>query len=66
MQAETSIRDLQAEIESLLRRKEPVVVRRLRRMAITDTNIRKIFGVGMEELFQVLAEKLGYEIASGQ
>ncbi len=66
MQAETSIRDLQAEIESLLRRKEPVVVRRLRRMAITDSNIRKIFGIGMEELFQVLAEKLGYEIASSQ
>lgn len=65
MQAETSIRNLQDEIDVLLRRREPVVIRRLRKMAITDANIRKIFGISMEELFQALADKLGYEIASG-
>ena len=63
---ETSIRDLQAEIELLLRRREPLVVKKLRKMAVTDANIRKLFGMSMEELFQVLADKLGYMIASDQ
>jgi hypothetical protein len=46
----------------MLRRREPVLLRRLRRIAITDANIRRLFGVSMEELFNILAEKLGYEI----
>jgi hypothetical protein len=57
-----TVKDLQAEIDTMLRRREPVLLRRIRRIAITDTNIRRLFGVSMEELFNILAEKLGYEV----
>lgn len=56
------MRDLQAEIDHMLLRREPVIPRRLRRIAITESNIRRLFGMTMEELFQLLAEKLGYRI----
>ena len=63
-QTDMTVKDLQAEIDTMLRRHEPVLLRRLRRIAITDVNIRRLFGVTMEELFSILAEKLGYEIKS--
>lgn len=56
------MKDLQAEIDLMLLRREPLVERRLRRIAITESNIRRLFGMTMEELFNVLVEKLGYEI----
>ncbi len=62
VESETTLKELQAEIDTMLRRREPVLLRRLRRLAITETNIHKLFGVSMEELFNILAEKLGYEI----
>jgi len=62
VQSDMTVKDLQAEIDTMLRRHEPVLLRRLRRIAITDVNIRRLFGVTMEELFNILAEKLGYEI----
>ena len=62
VETDMSVKDLQAEIDTMLRRREPVLLRRLRRIAITDANIRRLFGVSMEELFNILAEKLGYEI----
>jgi len=62
VQTDMTVKDLQAEIDTMLRRREPVLLRRLRRIAITDANIRRLFGVTMEELFSILAEKLGYEI----
>jgi hypothetical protein len=61
-QTDMTVKDLQAEIDTMLRRREPVLLRRIRRIAITDANIRRLFGVSMEELFNILAEKLGYEI----
>jgi hypothetical protein len=61
-QTDMTVKDLQAEIDTMLRRREPVLLRRIRRIAITDTNIRRLFGVSMEELFNILAEKLGYEV----
>jgi len=64
VQTVMTVKDLQAEIDTMLRRREPVLLRRLRRIAITDANIRRLFGVSMEELFNILAEKLGYEIKS--
>jgi hypothetical protein len=64
VQSDMTVKDLQAEIDTMLRRHEPVLLRRLRRIAITDVNIRRLFGVTMEELFSILAEKLGYEIKS--
>jgi hypothetical protein len=64
VQTDMTVKDLQAEIDTMLRRREPVLLRRLRRIAITDANIRRLFGVSMEELFNILAEKLGYEIKS--
>jgi len=64
VQAETTVKDLQEEIDHMLRRREPLVLRNLRRIAITDANIRKLFGVSMEELFRILAEKLGYEVTT--
>jgi len=64
VQTDMTVKDLQAEIDTMLRRREPVLLRRLRRIAITDANIRRLFGVSMEELFNILAEKLGYEIRS--
>ena len=62
VQSDMTVKDLQAEIDTMLRRHEPVLLRRLRRIAITDVNIRRLFGVSTEELFNILAEKLGYEI----
>jgi len=62
VETDMTVKDLQAEIDTMLRRREPVLLRRLRRIAITDANIRRLFGVSMEELFNILAEKLGYEI----
>lgn len=62
VETDMSVKDLQAEIDTMLRRREPVLLKRLRRIAITDANIRRLFGVSMEELFNILAEKLGYEI----
>jgi hypothetical protein len=62
VQSDMTVKDLQAEIDTMLRRREPVLLRRIRRIAITDANIRRLFGVSMEELFNILAEKLGYEI----
>ena len=59
------MKDLQAEIDAMLRRREPVIALRLRRLAITETNIRRLFGLTMEQLFNILAEKLGYEIRAG-
>jgi hypothetical protein len=64
VETEMTMKDLQAEIDTMLRRREPVPYRRLRRIAITEANIRRLFGVSMEELFNILAEKLGYEIRS--
>jgi len=64
VQTDMTVKDLQAEIDTMLRRREPVLLRRLRRIAITDANIRRLFGVSTEELFNILAEKLGYEIKS--
>jgi hypothetical protein len=64
VQTDMTVKDLQAEIDTMLRRHEPVLLQRLRRIAITDANIRRLFGVSMEELFNILAEKLGYEIKS--
>lgn len=61
-QSESSVKDLQAEIDLMLLRREPLVPRRLRRIALTESNVRRLFGMTMEELFSVLAEKLGYEI----
>ena len=62
VETDMSVKDLQAEIDTMLRRREPALFRRLRRIAITDANIRRLFGVTMEELFEILAAKLGYEI----
>jgi len=62
VETDMTVKDLQAEIDTMLRRREPTLLRRLRRIAITDANIRRLFGVSMEELFIILAEKLGYEI----
>jgi hypothetical protein len=62
VQTDMTVKDLQAEIDTMLRRREPVLLRRIRRIAITDANMRRLFGVTMEELFNILAEKLGYEI----
>ncbi len=62
LQAETTVKDIQDEIDQMLRRREPLILRRLRRIAVTDSNIRRLFGVSMEELFRILAEKLGYEV----
>ena len=56
------MKDLQAEIDLMLLRREPLAQRRLRRIALTESNVRRLFGMTMEELFAVLAEKLGYEI----
>jgi len=56
------VKDLQAEIYLMLLRREPLAQRRLRRIALTESNVRRLFGMTMEELFAVLAEKLGYEI----
>ena len=64
LQAETTVKDLQEEIDTMLRRREPLILRKLRRVAITESNIRRLFGVSMEELFRILAEKLGYEVAT--
>ena len=64
MQVETTVKDLQQEIDMMLRRREPLIFKKLRRVAITDANIRRLFGVSMEELFRILAEKLGYEMAT--
>lgn len=64
MQTETTIKDIQEEIDLMLRRREPLIFMKLRRIAITDANIRRLFGVSMEELFRILAEKLGYEVAT--
>ncbi len=64
VETEMTIKDLQAEIDTMLRRREPAISRRPRRIAITESNIRRLFGVSMEELFNILAEKLGYEIKS--
>lgn len=61
-QSESSVKDLQAEIDLMLLRREPLAQRRLRRIALTESNVRRLFGMTMEELFAVLAEKLGYEI----
>ena len=63
LQAETTIKDIQEEIDLMLRRREPLIFKKLRRIAITDANIRRLFGVSMEELFRILADKLGYEVA---
>jgi len=64
VETEMTIKDLQAEIDTMLRRREPSILRRPRRIAITESNIRRLFGVSIEELFDILAEKLGYEIKS--
>ena len=62
LQAETTVKDLQEEIDMMLRRREPLIFRKLRRVAITESNIRRLFGVSMEEFFRILADKLGYEV----
>jgi len=64
VETEMTIKDLQAEIDTMLRRREPSILRRPRLIAITESNIRRLFGVSIEELFDILAEKLGYEIKS--
>ena len=64
LQAETTVKDLQEEIDMMLSRSEPLIIKKLRRVAITESNVRRLFGVSMEELFRILAEKLGYEVAT--
>ena len=62
VQSETTIREVEAEIDAMLRRREPVLLRTLRRLAVTESNVRRLFGMSMEQLFIVLAQKLGYEL----
>jgi len=64
IQTETTVKDLQEEIDMMLRRREPLIFKKLRRVAITESNIRRLFGVSMEDMFRILAEKLGYEVAT--
>lgn len=61
-QMESTISTIQAEIDAMLRRRVPAPIRKLRRLALTDANIRRVFGVSTEQLFRILAEKLGYEL----
>lgn len=60
-QARTPVEDLEREIDAILETHVPEGLRR-RRLAVTDENIRRLFGVTLWDLFRALAEKFGYEI----
>lgn len=50
--------ELKAQIDAILQRKPS----RPRRLAITDGNVRRAFGMSLWDLFRHLAEHFGYEI----
>jgi len=62
-EAHTSIKDLEREIDAILEgRPSPgkKVVRR--KLALTEENVRRLFGMSRWELFRALASQFGYVI----
>lgn len=54
-------------VEELERQIDEILDRRMhrgprRRLALTEENVRRLFGLGLEDLFRRLAAKFGYEI----
>ena len=62
-EAHTSIKDLEREIDAILEgRPSPgkKVVRR--KLALTEENVRRLFGMSLWELFRKIATQFGYVI----
>ena len=62
-QAHTPVEDLEREIDAILEGRPPVegkVVRR--KLALTEENVRRLFGMSRWELLRALAGALGYVI----
>jgi len=55
------VEELERQIDAILDSKSREALRR-RRLAVTEENVRRLFGVSLWELFELLAKKFGYEI----
>ncbi len=55
---------LERQIDAILDRRPELVLhkRPLARLAVTEENVRRVFGMSLWQLFQSLAAKFGYEI----
>ena len=57
------VEDLERRIDAILQGKSSPAQKVVRRkLAVTDENVRRLFGMSMWELFHALAGKFGYTI----
>ena len=62
-EAHTSVRDLEREIDAILEgRPSPGKKLVRRKLALTEENVRRLFGMSRWELFREIASQFGYVI----
>lgn len=58
------VEGLERQIDAILDRRPELVLRKrpLAKLAVTEENVRRMFGMSLWELFHLLAARFGYEI----
>jgi hypothetical protein len=58
------VENLERQIDAMLARRPEFTMRKrsIRGLAVTEENVRRLFGMSLWELFELLAAKFGFEI----
>lgn len=58
------VENLERQIDAILDRRPELVLRKrpLGKLAVTEENVRRLFGLSLWEMFHLLATRFGYEV----